>query len=314
MTTDHEAVTTTTGRHDHATTTRRHHRQARTTTTAPHHDRRARPLRPWPRDAVGVRVAGDGLDTGATGRARPVWTAVSVATLSGVPSTTRGVLVRVVARVTAAGAVTFHECGSGSNGRREPHVHPGPLTATTAVVPVVDGSVLRERQHHRGRAHRGDRPAGHDRRRHGAHRRTSGARHPFGARRSGAARPVRHHAPPNSARPRREGRHGHRHAARPRGRRRLRHRRLRRDPVDRRVHEVPTQTFSAVVRSNSAGVCVVVERRRAGRRGRHRCVVRHRLVGRDCAVRLFDSRATGPVGASTVTVTVAVPGGRPRRS
>jgi hypothetical protein len=82
------------------------------------------------------------LDTGATGRSLKagVDTQVTVAGLPGVTATTRGVLVRVVARrIGSVGHLTLHECGAGSNGAASLTFAPGALAATVAATPVRGG-------------------------------------------------------------------------------------------------------------------------------------------------------------------------------
>jgi hypothetical protein len=67
---------------------------------------------------------------------------VKVNTLAGVPATTPGVLVRLAVRnIANRGNVSVHSCAAGPNGTTSLNFMPGRLSATTAVVSVVDGSI-----------------------------------------------------------------------------------------------------------------------------------------------------------------------------
>lgn len=70
-------------------------------------------------------------------------TAKTVSTvLPGVPADPTGVLVRVVARnVAAAGAVTVHPCGSSPKGTASLAINPARLNATVVMVPVADRQI-----------------------------------------------------------------------------------------------------------------------------------------------------------------------------
>jgi murein DD-endopeptidase MepM/ murein hydrolase activator NlpD len=69
-------------------------------------------------------------------------TAVKVNALAGVPATTPGVLVRLAVRnIANRGNVSVHSCATGPNGTTSLNFMPGRLSATTAVVGVVDGNI-----------------------------------------------------------------------------------------------------------------------------------------------------------------------------
>ncbi|MFM2078928.1 MAG: hypothetical protein RJA49_2818, partial [Actinomycetota bacterium] len=308
VTTTTKAVTSTTAKPVPTTTTK----PVTTTTAKPVPTTTTGPPAPAPAARWEFVSPVMALDTGATGRALSAGadTKVSIATLTGVSATTRGVLVRVVARrVTTAGHLTLHECGSSSNGAASLTFTPGALAATVAAAPVKGGTfcvsastsvdvriaVIAQQSTS------------------GVGMVPIGARRALDTRSSGILRGGTTRAitttqlgAPASAKavtvtvtllgPAADGGFGIGACGG--------------TPWIVAFTKSAAQTFSAVVRSNSAGVCVsssvdvqaIIDVTGVWTGSGSLAVT--------APLRLFDSRPTGLVGASTVTARLAVPGGR----